>query len=108
MTGKAIKSLADGQLGSTKATLYTAPTSTSSVVKRITLVNTSSGVIKVNLYFKASGGTSRRIIPYDMELEGYYSGVMDDDIAMEAGDIIEGDASSASIIDYVISGVEVT
>ena len=103
---KAIKSLADGQLGTTKTTLYTAPTSKQAVVSRITLVNTSSGTVNVNLYFKASGGTSRRIIPKDMEMAGRYLAVMDDELTLEAADIIEGDANVGSVIDYVISGVE--
>lgn len=106
ITTKYIKSLADGQLGTTKATLYTAPAATQAIVEKINLVNTSSGTVKVNLYFKASGGTSRRIIPYDMELEGYYSAVVDDEITLEAADIIEGDANAGSVVDYTLSGVE--
>ena len=29
-----------------------------------------------------------------------------DEITLEAGDIIEGDAAAATVVDYVISGVE--
>jgi len=101
----AIKSLADGQLGSTKATLYTAPAATQAIVKLVKLTNTTTSTVKCNIYFKASGGTSRRIIPYDMELEGQASFKSDSE-TLEAGDIIEGDASAATSIDYVISGIE--
>ena len=103
-----IKSLADGQLATTKTTLYTAPAATQAIVKKITLVNTSSGTVNVNLYFKASGGTSRRLIPKDMEMTGGYLAVLDDEVTLEAADIIEGDANAGSVIDYVISGVENT
>lgn len=105
MTEAAIKSLADGQLGTTKSTLYTTPAATQAIVDKIKLTNTSSSMIKCNVYFKASGGTSRRIIPYDMELEAYASFKSDPE-KLEAADIIEGDASVATAIDYVISGIE--
>jgi len=101
-----IKSLADGQLTTTKTALYTAGTSTQAVSKKITLVNTSPSMIKVNLYFLESGGTSRHLIPYDMELAGYYSAIVDDEQTLEEGDAIQGDASVSNVIDYTISGVE--
>ncbi len=102
----AIKSLADGQLANSKGTLYTAPTSKQAIVKKITLVNTDSSARTVNLYFKASGGTSRRIIPKDLSLAIGALFVMEDEVTLEAADIIEGDASAATVVDYVLNGVE--
>ena len=104
--GFTYKSLADGQLSASKATLYTCPASTSAIVSKIHLVNTGNSEVKVNIYFKASGGTSRRICPKDMILKAGYMAVLDDEVVMEAADIIEGDAIVASVIDYVISGVQ--
>ncbi len=101
-----IKSLADGQLATSKGTLYTAPAATQAIVKRITLVNTSNSTVKVNLYFKASGQTSRRITPKDLEIEGNGLAVIDDEQTLEAADIIEGDATFGSTVDYTVSGVE--
>ena len=105
MTEAAIKSLADGQLGTTKATLYTTPAATQAVIDHIKLTNITPSMVKCNLYFKASGGTSRRIIPYDMELEAHASFKSDKEM-LEAADIIEGDANSGSAIDYIIKGIE--
>ena len=102
----AIKSLADGVLTTTKATLYTAAADTQAIVKKITLVNTSSGPVTVNLYFKATGGTSRRITPKDLEIGGNGLAVMDDELTLEAADIIEGDATAGNTVDFVLSGVE--
>ena len=102
----AIKSLADGQLGTAEATLYTAPAATQTIIKRITLVNTDSSARTVNLYFKASGGTSRSIIPVDTSLAIGALLVMDDEVTLEAADVIRGKGAVASQIDYVISGVE--
>ncbi len=105
---KVIKSLADRQLGTTKATLYTVPAATQTVVDKITLTNTSSSVVKVNIYFKASGGTSRRITPFDLEIEGYGFAIVGEGQALEAADILEGDATFGSTVDYTISGIENT
>lgn len=101
-----IKSLYDGQLGTSKTALYTTPASTQAIARDISLSNTSGGTVKCNLYFKASGGTSRRITPYDMELQARHSWKYPGVITLEAGDIIEGDAGSGSTVDCVISGVE--
>lgn len=99
-----IKSLADGQLTTSKATLYTAPAATQAIVKKIPLVNTSTSTVTVILYFKASGGTSRRILRAEIPPEG--TTVMDDEQTLEAADIIEGEATIGSTVDYTISGVE--
>ena len=101
-----IKSLADGQLANTKGTIYTCPASTQAIIKTITLVNTNSTAEAVNLYFKASGGTSRRIIPVDNSLAASNLLIMDDEVTLEAADILEGDTTTASKVDYVINGVQ--
>ena len=69
------------------------------------MVNTYGSALTVNLYFKASGGTSRQIIPSTSLAAGYLL-VMDDEVTLEAADIIEGSGGTASEVDYVISGVE--
>ena len=101
-----IKSLKDGQLPSSKTTLYTAPAATQTVINRIRLVNTNSTAETVNLYFKASGGTSRRIIPEDYSLAAKALFVMDDVLTMEVSDVIEGSTTTIDKVDYVISGAE--
>ncbi len=100
----AIKSLADGQLATSKGTLYTAPSATQTIIKRISYVNTSTSDVTVKLYFKASGGTSRRIDRAELSNEG--KGIMDNEVTLEAADIIEGEATIGSVVDFVISGVE--
>lgn len=100
-----IKALANGQLAATKGTLYTTPALTQTIVKSITLVNTDASARTVNLYVNATG-TSRRIIPKDLSLGAGESYVVNDVITLEAADLIEGDASAALVVDYVISGTE--
>ncbi len=69
-------------------------------------MNTNSTAETVNLYFKASGGTSRRIIPEDYSLAAKALLVMDDVLTLEVADVIEGDRTTALKCDYVISGAE--
>lgn len=95
---------AEGQLSNVKGTLYTAPALTQGVVKTITLVNPSGGAITVNIYFK--NATSRRIIPKDYSIAAGGQFEMDFVGILQAGDLIEGDASSATTIDYWISILE--
>ena len=103
-----IKSLANGQLAAAKATLYTVGADTQAIIKTITLVNTDTSARTVNLYICVSGGTSRRIISKDMTLGIKYWFIFDDELTLEAADKIEGDASVANKVDYVINGVEET
>jgi hypothetical protein len=104
------KILADGQLPAVKTTLYTVPAVTIAAVKFVRLVNTTAGALTLNLYLKKSGGTSRRIVPKDYSLAaGAMLDVMDavQTISLAAGDVMEGDCSSATSVDYVIDGGEV-
>jgi len=102
-----IKALGEGQLANTKGTLYTTPALTQAIIKTITLVNTGAAAQAVNLYAK-SGATSRRIIPKDMNLGAGYMLVFDDELTLEAADLIEGDAANATEVDFTINGVEET
>lgn len=101
----AIKAMADGQLANTKGTLYTTPASTQAVAKNIILVNTGAGANTVNLYVQRDGSNSRRIIPEDLSLAAGAQFVMSDELTLEAADLIEGDASTAAEVDYVINGI---
>lgn len=95
------KILADGQLPAAKGTLYTVPASTSIYVKAIICQNTGGGNNTVTLYFKP-GATSRRVARAVLATnETLY---FDESIALETGDLIEGDATNATQVDYVIMG----
>lgn len=100
----------EGQLPNSKTTLYTCPGATTAFVKSFQFVNTDAGAITMNFYFKKSAGTSRRICPVNLSLatgEAFMS-EDGDEIFLEAGDVLEGDASTASVIDYHISVMERT
>lgn len=99
------KVLAEGQLSSSKGTLYTVPTSTGAYIKQISFYNNNAAAQTINLYLKP-GSTSRQVKRY--VLAQYESAIFDFSTVLEAGDLIEGDSTNASAVDYVITGLEET
>jgi hypothetical protein len=100
--------IADGQLPAAKGTLYTVPAATIVVITSFSLAHAGAADRTVNLYVNRSG-TSRRIIGKDRTLAVGESIEKDKtSIVLETGDLIEGDASAASEIDYVFSGFKST
>lgn len=100
------KQLANGQLGSSTATLYTTPSSTTTIIKSIVLCNTDSSTRTINLYVNT--GSDRRITPKDLSLGAGELFIIDEVITLEATHLIRGAASSATVVDYTISGVQET
>jgi hypothetical protein len=103
----------DGTLGSSKSTIYTAPaTGRGSIVISIYLVNTqASDTINVEIYRKTTVGTSKHISgdPTVMRPAGQSGAVnilQQGPVFLEPGDSIEGEASSASVVEYSISALE--
>lgn len=71
LDNNALKQLADGQLANAIGDLYTADST--DVVSSVILVNAGAAHNHVNLYLTPSGGTARRLIPKDLQLEPGYS-----------------------------------
>ncbi len=90
----------NGQLASSKGTIYTATATV--ILNTITLVNSDASTRTVNLYVKTA--TSRRIIPKDTSLVAGASLIYGDTLSLNSGDLVEGDASAATVVDYVVSG----
>lgn len=100
------KSLADGQLPSSKGTLYTVPAATKAYIKFFSLHNTSATPQTVKVYIKRSGGTSRQV---DMgQLDQGETGLIVETGSWElsTGDIIEGETTTVAVVDYQILGAE--
>ena len=100
-----IKALANGELATSKGTLYAAPTAKQAIIKEVSYVNKNNGEVKVNLYVKTDGSNSREIWPPDMPLAGKNRAKEITNITLEAGDLLEGDASAGNVI-FIINGVE--
>ena len=98
--------LADGQLeaaASPTPTVYTTPGGTVTYVKSIICTNTG-GSQNVVLLATTRTGTERRLIRLPLETNEQL--FFNEPFALEAADIIQGEATSGSEVDYVISGAE--
>lgn len=99
------KVLAEGQVASSKGTLYTVPASTSAYVRTITFYNSNAATQTLNFYLKP-GATSRQI--RKVTLAQYESYEYTTPFMLETGDLIEADTTTASAVDYTITGIEET
>jgi len=95
------KSLADGQLPSSKGTLYTSAGIT--YVRFIRCHNTSA-VNTETVIIYLNRGTGSRIIMYSDSLGPHYTMGDEPYLTMAAGDTLEGVSTHASNTDYVITG----
>jgi len=100
------KVLADGQVASSKGTLYTVPGSTVTYVKWLSLHNTNSTAETVIVYAKP--GSTSRIIARVVLQANEHARILDGNevLILEDGDLIEAETTTASKVDFVISGVE--
>jgi len=102
-----LKVLAQGQLPNSKTTLYTCPALTQALITDGRIVNTGAADRTVNLYAKTAAGTSRRLIAKDLTLPPSVPYAIRGGQVIEAGGLIEGDASVAAEVDFYISGAEI-
>jgi len=102
------KNLANGQLATTLANIYLVATATASIIKTVSIVNTNTTTETVNLYILKSAGTARRIIPKDIMLDADFLLETDGTYTLGAGDSVQGNTTTASKVDYTISGTEET
>ncbi len=101
--------LASGRLAGSTADIYTVPSERKVVIGEIKLVNNNSVTESVNIYVLPSGGTARRLLPVNMELEsGYMCDVLDNPIQLSSGDKIQGSSTNNNQVDYVLFGIEST
>jgi hypothetical protein len=98
------KVLAEGQLPSSKGTLYTVPANTTVYISMIRMTNTSATTQTVLIYYKP--GSTSRLQFYVSGVEQYNTVEKSGGDILETGDLIEGYTTTASVVDYVIMGVE--
>jgi hypothetical protein len=102
------KVLAEGQFATSKGTLYTVPSVTVAYVKAFTVFNTNAATQTVIVYLKP-GSTSRKIIQLSLA-QNESANIIDliGQFNLEAADLIEGETTTSSALDYVITGIEAT
>ena len=104
------KSLADGQLPAAKATLYTCPGATTAMIRQIRCCHATGATTEtVIIYLKVSAGTSRVIGQAVLDAGEQFHCLTDAEVySLESGDVIEGTTTTASVVDYTITGAEQT
>jgi|DEB0MinimDraft_6_1074348.scaffolds.fasta_scaffold03761_5 hypothetical protein len=105
------KNLAQGQLAASTGAIYTAPAGTTVIVTGITLTNSDdASAFTANLYFVENGSAAAdaKLFLNDKSLAAKETVDLATLPILDAGDAIHGDASSASKINYLLSGVLVT
>lgn len=96
--------LANGQLPSSKGTLFTATAST--IVRLMTAVHVSGATQTIVFYVKKAAGVSRVVSRAEIAANEF---AVDDEIyTLETGDQIEGQSTNATSVDYVLTGVVIT
>lgn len=105
-----IGTLASGQLPNVKGTLYTVPAGTVAHVW-MSVTNSSGSTRTHNIYIKRSGGSSVLVSALNKSqatgADPVYYPLAGNDLngfKLSAGDIVEGDASAATAVDYLIFG----
>ncbi len=98
--------LADGQLATTKTTLYTVPASTILYPTLLVCFNTNAASQTIIIYVNKSGASrtyARAVLIQNERMELHFNGEI-----LEAGDLIEGQTTTATAVDFVLSGVKET
>lgn len=103
------KKLYTGQPGTSATTLYTAPASTTTIVKNIIVCNTTSSAATLTLSLVASGGSAgatNRIMSA-LEVTGNNTVAFDLSGVLATGDFISALQGTSSALTLHITGVEV-
>jgi hypothetical protein len=98
--------LASGQLANAKANVLLVAASHWAICKVI-MTNHNTTIETVNLLACATGGTSKNICPLDLQL-GPGNTEESSTICLQAADKIEGYTTTASKVDYTVTGVDIT
>lgn len=100
------KRLAAGQLASSSGDLYTVPTDTKALSPLIRLYNTGGTTEVIKLHLR-DGSTSRQFAQIEL-VAGAWAEVAFEKTVLEDGDKIQGQTTTATTVNYWLSGVEVT
>jgi len=98
-------SLADGQLPTTVGALYTVPASTTAIIKSFVIFNTNAATQTVNVYITRSGSTRRQLHQFSVLQNASVVVLANGETwALSTGDTIDGDTTTGTAVDYVITG----
>ena len=98
-------SLADGQVATTTGAIYTVPASTVAVLRSVSFFNTNATTQTLNVYVTRSGGTRRQIFQASMDQNTSLALLSEGEtLALSTGDVLEADTTTATAVDYLVTG----
>lgn len=98
--------LSDGQLATSIGALYTVPGATKAYVKALVLFNDNAAQQTIVLYIKRSGGTRRKWRRFVLEQNETANPIEEGgSITLSTGDAIEAITTTATAVDYTVTGV---
>jgi len=88
--------------------IYTTPSSTTTILKQITICNTDSTVRTAKLSLLPTGESigGQHTIISDISLAAGETVTLATSYVMVAGDIISGSASTATVVNIMLNGIE--
>ena len=100
------QSIADGQIASSQAAIYTVPANYTAIINYIHLHNTGISPETVTLWLKRSGSTARvflRIPALEPDVT-LFPLDPSEELTLSAGDSLEAQTTTATTVDYFITG----
>lgn len=101
------KPLADGRVSDSEQAIFQASANLSTYVKGVTFFNRSPAAVTVVVGLNFSG-TIRRVKQFELTEQGWSADLIDEGeaIILEAGQYISAYATTGSVIDFTVMGVE--
>jgi hypothetical protein len=106
--GVTMKTLGSGQLSGTGVITLLTGVADYWVPQQLIFVNTHSAAVTLDVWYKPSGGTARRIHTKNASLAAGEKVVLVGPFPLAVGDIIEAQASVANVMDWVAPGWDYT
>lgn len=104
------KRMALTQLTTSNATLYTVPAATTTILKSMDFVNTSSSAATLTVYVVPTGGSASaaNALISGRSIAGNDNLGWEGEMVLNAGDFIVAVAGTTSVINAFLNGVELT
>jgi hypothetical protein len=106
------KRLTEGTvLTTTAATMYTAPTATSTLIKKVTFANVAAVAVTVTAYLIPLGGTAGAsntiLLTVSVGANSTFEAYVMENHVLATGDFVQALCSAATSVTFAMSGIEI-
>lgn len=103
--GRAGESLADGEVATSTASVFTVDASINAMIRSASFFNVNASSQTLNLYVTRSGGTRRQIYRATLAQYETFDLVSSGEVmCLSGGDALEADTTTGSAVSYIITG----